>query len=123
MDEYYYLNLNPLGEEEQDCVCRAISLATGLSYYEVEEKLHLTARLFDCEELCVCCYKHLLDSVFAYPKVYCYGMTVRQFMHAHPRGTFILRMDGHCTCIINGRLFDTHDCLNGRLTDAWSVEN
>ena len=123
MSEYHYLNLNPLGKDEQDCVCRAISLATGRDYYDIEDKLHLTARLFECDELCVCCYKHLLDYVFEYPKVYCRDMTVSEFMHKHPRGTFILRMDGHCTCIINGRLFDTQDCLNGRLTDAWSVEN
>lgn len=123
MSEYYYLNLNPLGEDEQDCVCRAISLATGRDYYDIERKLWLTARLFECDELCVCCYHHLLDKVFEYPKVYCRDMTVSEFMRKHRRGTFILRMDGHCTCIINGRLFDTHDCLDKVVTDAWYATN
>lgn len=123
MSEYHYLNLNPLGEDEQDCVCRAISLATGRDYYDIERKLWLTAQLFDCEELCVCCYHHLLDKVFEYPKVYCRDMTVSEFMRKHRRGTFILRMDGHCTCIINGRLFDTHDCLDKVVTDAWHATN
>lgn len=123
MSEYYYLNLNPLGEDEQDCVCRAISLATGRHYYDIERKLWLTAQLFDCEELCVCCYHHLLDKVFEYPKVYCRDMTVSEFMRKHRRGTFILRMKGHCTCIINGRLFDTQDCLDKVVTDAWHATN
>lgn len=123
MSKFNYLNVNPLGEEEQDCVCRAISLATGYDYYEIADKLYLTAELFDCDELCVCCYRHLLDYVFDFPKVRCQGLTVEEFLDEHPYGTYILRMNGHCTCIINGRLFDTYDCLHRVLTDAWQVEN
>ena len=73
---FKYLNLNPLSIEEEDCVTRAIALASGYSYADIQDKLYYMARLFDCEELCVCCYKHLLDDIFDYPRVKAKGRTV-----------------------------------------------
>ena len=37
MARYKFLNLNPLGELEEDCVCRAISLALNEDYYVIQE--------------------------------------------------------------------------------------
>lgn len=119
---YQYLNLNPLGKEEEDCVTRAIALATGYSYAEIQDKLYYIAQLFDCEKLCVCCYEHLLDYVFQLPKVYCDGMTVEQFANLHPEGVYILRMNGHLTCLIDNVIYDIWDCRERTLTDVWQVE-
>lgn len=120
--EYKYLNLNILGKEEEDCVTRAISLATGLSYAEVQDKLYYIAQLFDCEQLCVCCYQHLLDNVFKFDKIYCKGMTVEEFANQHRDGTYILRMNGHLSCLIDNVLYDIWDCRYKELTDVWKVE-
>lgn len=119
---FKYLNLNPLSLREEDCVCRAISLATNRSYAEIEDKLYYISRLFDCEELCVCCYQFLLNDVFKYESISCDGMTVQQFADEHPNGTFILRMNGHCSCLINDCIYDLWNCGEEILTNAWEVD-
>lgn len=119
--DYKYLNLNVLGQEEQDCVTRAIALASGYSYAEIQDKLYYIGKLFECEELCVCCYQHLLDNVFQYDKVYCKGMTVEEFAELHPTGTFLLRMEGHLSCLIDNCVYDLWNCKDQILTDVWQV--
>jgi len=120
--QYKYLNLNPLGEEEEDCVTRAISLATGLSYAEIQDKLYYISKLFDCETLCVCCYQHLLDNVFQFDKVYCKNMTVEEFANLHPVGIYLIRMNGHLSCLIDNIVYDLWDCRDKVLTDVWRVD-
>ena len=36
MADYTYFNINPYGIEEEDCVCRAITAATGVEYYVID---------------------------------------------------------------------------------------
>ena len=56
-------NRNPHNEKLSDCVCRAISLATGASYYDVMELLRLNSDGHECEELCVDCYGKMIDEI------------------------------------------------------------
>lgn len=121
--KYKFLNVNPLDAREGDCVTRAIKLASGLSYEEVQQKLHLVATLFDCEFLCVCCYKFLLDYVLGYKRVEEFqGYTVEEFIDYNPNGVYLIRCDGHLTCSVNGTLMDTWDC-RGMLVDLiWEVD-
>ena len=118
---FSYLNLNPLDIEEADCVTRAIALASGYSYAEVQDKLYYISRLLECEKLCVCCYKHLLSDVFKYDKVYCKDMTVTEFAQLHPYGIYLIRMEGHLSVLVNGEVKDIWDCSNQVLTDVWAV--
>ena len=118
---FRYLNLNPLSLTESDCVTRAISLASGYSYAEIQDKLYYISRLLDCEKLCVCCYQHLLDDVFKYNKVYCKGLTAREFAMQHPFGVYLLRMNGHLSTLVNGEIWDTWDCSDHILTDVWEI--
>nr|DAE44632.1 MAG TPA: endopeptidase [Caudoviricetes sp.] len=39
MSKFKFMNVNPLGLIEQDCVCRAISLALDVDYKTIERKL------------------------------------------------------------------------------------
>jgi hypothetical protein len=119
---YKYLNVNPLSLTEQDCVTRAISLATGYSYPEVQDKLYYISELLECERLCVCCYRHLLDDIFKFPRQECTGMTVGEFAMQNPDGVFLIRMNGHLSCIVNGTVYDIWDCRNEILTDCWYVD-
>ena len=64
MIDYRFYNANPVGDIENDCVCRAISRATKLDYNLIKHKLELIADLFECDELTACCYNHLLTNVF-----------------------------------------------------------
>lgn len=118
---FTYLNTNPLSLNESDCVTRAIHLATGYSYAEVQDKLYYIAQLLECERLCVCCYQHLLSDVFKYNKVYCTNMSVKEFAKQHPQGIYIIRMPGHLSTLIHGRIYDTWDCSDEILTDVWYV--
>lgn len=119
---FVFLNLNPLGKIEQDCVCRAISLALQEDYEVVEHKLYLIAELYDCEKLCVCCYKHLLDNVYNLMRIESYkGLTIEEFTKMEPKGTFIVRSDGHLTCVLNGEIYDTWDCYGCIIDIVWEV--
>lgn len=122
MAKFRYLNLNPVGIEEEDCVTRAIALASKKPYFTIRKKLQLTAELLECQELCVCCYEHLLDSVFNFKRIKTKGMTVEEFARLHPQGVFLIRIDGHLTCLVNGCIYDLWDCRDRIATHAWQCE-
>lgn len=117
---YKFENLNPINSIEFDCVCRAITNATKLDYYDVERKLKEVASLFDCEYLCVCCYKFLLDYVFGFTRIEEYqGKTIKEFLDKHPYGTFLIRVDGHLTYARDSVCYDTWDCTDCIVDIVW----
>ena len=120
---FKYLNLNPLDLTEEDCVTRAISLASGYSYAEVQDKLYYISKLLDCERLCVCCYQHLLSDVFKYDKIYCRDVSVSEFAERHPTGVYLIRMEGHLSVLVDGVVYDIWDCSDEILTDVWYVNS
>lgn len=123
MAEFVYYNREPNQEVQNDCVTRAISLATNLPYPKIRKKLYHTSKLLECERLCVCCYKFLIEDVFKCQRVNCDGMYPNDFADLHPYGVFLLRMNGHiCTCI-DGKIYDIFDSrLYDLITDAWRVK-
>ena len=123
MARFVYYNQNPDKEHQNDCVTRAISLATGLPYPKIRNKLHYTAKLLECERICVCCYKFLIEDVFKCRRVNCDGMYPADFADLHPRGTYLLRMNGHIVCCIDSTIYDIFDSrYMDLLTDAWEVK-
>lgn len=122
MARYEFLNTNPLGEIEEDCVCRAISLALNQDYYVIQEKLCLVGKLFDCVSLCIACYKHLLDYVYNLDRIEEYqGHTIEEFMNDFPMGIYLIRIEGHLTCIIDNVCYDLWDCRNKIVDIIWKV--
>jgi hypothetical protein len=119
---FQFRNVNPLGKFESDCVCRAIKDATGLEYYEVEEKLHLIAELFNCETLCVCCYRHLLENVFGLTPISAQGMTVHEIATAFSDKIVLIRLNGHLTVSKYGIIYDLWDCREEIADIFWIVE-
>lgn len=123
MANYRFLNINPLNKIEEDCVCRAISLALEEDYYVIERKLMLIGELFECEKLCVCCYKHLLDYVYRLERIEeVKGLTVKEFADYFPKGKYIIRVPYHCTCVINNNIYDLWDCGNEIIDIVWEVK-
>jgi len=122
MSRFIYYNRNPEGKTIEDCVCRAISLATAIPYQEIDELLWASADALNCDRLCVCCYQHLLDNYFGFEKVECEGLTLDEFADLHPFGIYLVRMEGHLSTIIAGDCYDIWDCRGGLLTDVWKVE-
>ena len=123
MARYQFHNRNPLGEIENDCVCRAISLATNEDYSSIQRKLELVAELYDCEKLCVCCYKFLLDEVYGLDRIEEYsGLTIDEFSGFCPSGKFLIRVDNHLTYLENSVVYDIWDCRDEIVRIVWVVE-
>ena len=118
---FRYYNQNPNGYEIPDCVIRAISLALGVSYYEVISLLHDNAETYQCDELCVCCYEKLLDHDFDLPHYYGNGDTALEVALNFPEDILLLRMDGHLSCAVRGEIWDIWDCSDEIITDFWIV--
>ena len=121
MAKYKYLNVNPDNVKESDCVTRAITLISNLPYDEVRRKLFHTARLLNCNKLCVCCYRFLIEKVLNYKPVNCDYMTIGEFADKNPYGKFLGRTNGHIVGISDGCVYDIFDSRNLLLTDAWEV--
>lgn len=120
MADLNYYNNNPYGYTDDDCVTRAITLATGESYEEVGRKLYLVGELNNCEKLCVDCYEFLIESVYKFPQVkFEYGITVDEFARQHPNGIYLLRMNGHITTLIDGELWDLWNASEKEPTNIW----
>jgi hypothetical protein len=123
MARYVYYNRNDDKVSRNDCVTRAISLASDLPYSTIRKKLRYTARLLNCCRICVSCYEFLIREVLGGVPVNCEGMSIDDFAELHPRGTYLLRMDGHITCLIDYTLYDIFDCRQHRITNAWKMNN
>ena len=117
-----YFNANPDGERVSDCVTRAISVSCKIPYSRVRKMLYHTAQLLGCEKLCVMCYKFLIEDVLKCKRVNCDGMFPDDFANLHPKGTYLLRMNGHICCCIGGVIIDSFDSrFMDFLTDAWKI--
>lgn len=123
MAKYEYLNVNPKGQHESDCVCRAITLASGIPYEEVKKKLVMIGELYQCPSLCVGCYRHLIEDVLGFEPFNAEGLYPAEFTELHSNGSYLLRMEGHIACCVDGVLYDIFDSRHyGMITDAWKVE-
>jgi hypothetical protein len=122
MNDFSYYNINPEKSEEQDCVCRAISLAVNLDYHAVEKLLEVVAHFYNCEKLCLCCYHHLLEDVFNFPVRYCeYGETVGDIAKRLSHNIVLIRIDGHLSCSLYGIVYDIWDCSQKNVDCYWIV--
>lgn len=105
---YRYFNANPLGRKVNDCTVRAISLATGKSWDFIYKILSEFARK---EAVMMDNIKYIdkfLDSNFL--KVYShnsgYKMTVDEAAKEFNRGVYLITMQNHITCCIDGIIYD-----------------
>lgn len=121
MARFRYWNENPQGEKHNDCVTRAITLASGLPYTKVRKKLFHTAKLLDCEKLCPTCYSFAIQEVLGGVPKNCDGMSVGEFADKHPQGIYLIRISGHLTCVIDNQIFDIWDCRHRMCDLAWQI--
>ena len=119
---YKYYNRNPKDLKIKDCVCRAISTATGLRYEAVDNLLDITAKENSCDKLCVCCYNKLLEETLCYDKYDCnFNKTVYQLASEHPKHILIIRVDSHLTTSIYGTVLDIWDCSDELVDCYWII--
>ena len=122
MTNFRYLNVNPDKSVEQDCVTRAIKRASGIPYKAVSKLLKATAQEHGCDELCVCCYHHLLEDVFGYEVRFSKGSkTVQDIATKNKDKILIVRIQGHLTCCMYGTCIDIWDCSQEIVDCYWIV--
>lgn len=121
MIDYRFYNANPVGDIENDCVCRAISRATKLDYNLIKHKLELIADLFECDELTACCYNYLLTNVFGLKQRVATNLSVADLGELFPEDVILIRTDRHLTVVEYGVLYDIFDCRSEKADLFWIV--
>ena len=117
-----YYNRNPEQVEEEDCVCRAISTALGISYRAAAGLIDMAADAEGCEPLCVCCYHHLLEDGFGLRATYDnFRHRVGEISRKHGDKKVIIRVEGHLTCSVYGDVLDIWDCSDELVDCYWIV--
>ena len=119
---FKYHNENPNGYHIPDCVIRAITTATGLSYYEVVKLLKINGDYFSCDLLNVRCYEKLLDYDFNLPHYTGNNRTAQQIANDFIDYIILIRMEGHLSVAVYGVIHDIWDCSNEIITDFWVVD-
>ena len=123
MTNFRYLNVNPDKSIEQDCVIRAIKRASGIPYNAVSKLLKATAQEHGCDELCVCCYHHLLEDTLEYRVIFPKGYkTVEKIAKEYSNNIVIVRIDGHLTTCRYGICEDIWDSTQEKVDCFWIVQ-
>lgn len=122
-NDFLYHNVNPDKSVEEDCVTRAISLASGMPYKAVSKLLDITSMEHECDRLCVCCYHHLLEGTLGYRVKFVNGYnTVGEVAEEYKRNAIIVRIEGHLTACMYGVCVDIWDCTKEKVDCFWIVQ-
>jgi hypothetical protein len=120
--DYAYYNANIDKIEEEDCVCRAISVGLSIPYLAVEKLLDIVSYYYGCDPLQKCCYHHIMEDIFNVPVRYCqYGETVGEIAEQYPNNKVIIRIDGHLTCSVHGVICDIWRCNEKEADCYWII--
>ena len=108
---YVHYNENPCGKNNGDCVIRAISIATGKSWYQIYAGLCVQGR-FSCgfgdfNEVWSDYLTYLGFSRHGLP--YDPDYTVKDFAIDHPHGNFVIGTGEHAVAVVNGDIIDSWD--------------
>lgn len=118
---YRYFNANEFGNNVEDCTIRAISVAEQISWDEAYRKLSDYARKRGLMLSSVESIESYLDDNYDRIKVY-ENETVGEFANDNVYGTFLITMNGHITILKDGYIYDTFDCTDRLIKDAWIVD-
>ena len=117
---YKFHNNNALGLFENDCTVRAISTATGNTWDDTYEHLSNVARLqgtmMDDRDF----IRRYLDD--RYERVTYLPMIVGEAAGAYPDNILLITMNGHIVCSKYGVIYDSFDCRERIVEDAWIVK-
>ena len=116
---YFYYNPNPKGLLTDDCVCRSISVAEGITWEECHKKLSILSRQEGMILNDVDFVEDYLDK--RYNRICYYDMTVEEFCKIAPKGHFVATMNGHITAIIDNVIVDVFDCSKRRIKCCWQI--
>lgn len=113
MSSWQPLNLNPANHRVGDCTVRAISKATGQDWETTYAGLTAYGfMLCDMPNANWVWGAYLEDKGFRQYIIDKHGKriyTVEDFCQDNPHGTYILAIDGHVVCVVDGKYYDTWD--------------
>lgn len=116
---YKFYNENPLDIFEDDCVIRAISCATGMSWDYVYDYLSDIAQyegtLLDKRNFVI----DYLDRT--YLRINVPKGSVGYISSLYPDNILLITMKGHITCSKYGIIYDTFDCRDREVEYVWIV--
>lgn len=116
---YKYYNANSKNNFIDDCVVRSISVAEGETWDDTYDKLSALARREGLLMSNVSFVEDYLDE--RYVRKCFRSITVGDFVEHHPKGIYLITMNGHITCSYYGTIIDTFDCRNRIMKCAWKV--
>lgn len=121
---FKYLNLNPKKRIVSDCTVRAFALAHNISWYKSYDILSAYAR-----EQCIVIddtsfIDDFLSDNYDYICYKCKGkrITVQEISELYPRGTYLITMSGHITCMIDGDVYDIWDPSDKYAWRVWQIK-
>lgn len=123
---YVHVNPNPYGNYVDDCVIRAISIATDHSWDYTYVHVCLQGYIMKNMPSVGAVWGTYLSSMgFVHEQVWtdcvdCY--TVRDFCNNNPEGVFILVTNSHVIAEIDGDYYDTWDSGDEVIMSAWRRE-
>ena len=116
---YIYYNANVLNKQEEDCVIRSISCASGKSwdyvYDMLSDEAQLKGTMMDNREFVI----NYLDS--KYIRINNNNMLVGEISNKYKNNILLITMQGHITCSKYGIIYDTFDCRNRKAEYVWLV--
>lgn len=119
---FKYYNANPMGRQVNDCSIRAISLACNRSWDETYIVLAEYSR-----EQCITFSEVEFLNDFLSERFKRYDppsdtYTLKEFLDLRLKGRWLITMNGHITCVIDGVLYDTFDCSDRIIWNIFKVQ-
>lgn len=126
---FLFYNANPKGlVRSNDCVIRAISIATTLTWEQVYEDLFkIGLEVKDVINSAPVYRKYL--KLMGYEmqrqprKVDNTKYTAKEFAEKFNKGTFIISLANHLSVVIDGKIYDTWDCGNLCVGNYWKIND
>lgn len=127
MARFEYYNANPYKLQVGDCVIRAVSKVLGQTWNETYIGLCVEGLLLGDMPSSNSVWGHYLHSKGFHRRIMpdecpaCY--TVRDFCDEHPKGKYLLALDGHVVAAIDGAYHDTWDSGDKPILYFWERGN
>lgn len=123
MGKWVKYNPNPFGRNVGDCTIRALSKALDKGWDEVYAALAIRGYMMgDMPSANYVWGAYLEDCGFVRDLAPA-NETVREFVAAHPCGTYVLALSGHVVCAQDGVIYDSWDSGNEIVLYFWHRED
>lgn len=119
VERYSWLNENPLNRNVGDCTVRAISTALGQDWNTTYWGLCLEGYLLKDMPSSNEVWRKYLSRFGLKRRPAPPHTTVNEFARAHPRGVYLLGLNSHVVCVIDGTLYDTWDSGEKEVLYYW----